>query len=110
MAPRGGALSGIVESPACEAAEISEASSDVILRYTREHLCYFGAGSPVASNLVQLPVRFHCDRTIAGSEFDYQALFDCGATSSFFSKSLFVDKLGFKPTGNRFTVKNGDGS
>ena len=90
--------------------EISEASSDVILRYTREHLCYFGTGSPVTSNLVQLPVRFHCDRTIAGSEFDYQALFDCGATSSFLSKSLFVDKWGFKPTGNRFTVKNGDGS
>jgi hypothetical protein len=90
--------------------EISEASSDVILCYTREQLYYFGAGSPVTSNLVQLPVRFHCDRTIAGSEFDYQALFDCGVTSSFLSKSLFVDKWGFKPSGNHFTVKNGDGS
>ncbi len=64
----------------------------------------------MVSNLVQLPVRFHCDRTIAGSEFDYQSVFDCGVTSSFFSKSLFVDKLGFKSTGNCFTVKNGDGS
>ncbi len=62
------------------------------------------------SNLVQFPVRFHCDRTITGSEFDYQVLFDCGVTNSFFSKSLFVDKLGFKPTGNLLTVKNGDGS
>ena len=79
---RDSTLSGIAESPACEAMEMSDASSDVILRYTREHLCYFGAVSPVPSNLVQLPVRFHCDRTIGDSEFDYQALFDCGVTSS----------------------------
>jgi hypothetical protein len=64
----------------------------------------------VASNLVQLPVRFHCDRTIADSDFDYQAFFYCGTTSSFFSKSLSVDKLGFKSTGNHFTVKKSDGS
>ncbi len=41
MIIRGDTLSGIAESPACETMEISEASSDVILRYTREHLCYF---------------------------------------------------------------------
>jgi hypothetical protein len=34
----------------------------------------------------------------------------CGATATFGSKSLFVDKLGFKPSGKYVTVKNGDGS
>jgi hypothetical protein len=34
----------------------------------------------------------------------------CGATATFGSKSLFVDKLGFKPSGKCVTVKNGDGS
>jgi hypothetical protein len=41
---------------------------------------------------------------------EYQALFDCGATATFGSKSLFVDKLGFKPSVRCVTVKNGDGS
>jgi hypothetical protein len=41
---------------------------------------------------------------------EYQALFDCGVTATFGSKSLFVDKLGFKPSDRCVTVKNGDDS
>ena len=58
------------------------------------------------SNLVQLPYRIHGEGH--ESAFEYQALFDCGATATFGSKSLFVDKLGFKPSGKFVTVQNGD--
>jgi hypothetical protein len=62
----------------------------------------------LVSSLVQLPFRIHGEGH--ESAFEYQALFDCGATATFGSKSLFVDKLGFKPSGKYVTVKNGDGS
>jgi hypothetical protein len=58
--------------------------------------------------LVQLPFCIHGKGH--ESAFEYQALFDCGATATFGSKSLFVDKLGFKPSGKCVTVKNGDDS
>jgi hypothetical protein len=109
MSPRGGndALRSRDEIPALEHEEVLEASKNLILRYTGERLCNFGAGMTV-SNLVQLPFRIHGE----GHEraFEYQALFDCGATATFGSKSLFVDKLGFKPSDKFVTVKNGDGS
>ena len=109
MSPRGGndALRDIDEIPALEHAEVFETSKDLILHYTGERLCNFGAGMMV-SNLVQLPFRVHGEGH--ESAFEYQALFDCGATATFGSKSLFVDKLGFKPSGKMVTVKNGDGS
>ncbi len=59
-----------------------------------------------ALNLVQLPFRIHGEGH--ESVFEYQTLFDCGATATFGSKSLFVDKLGFKPSGKNVTVTNGD--
>jgi hypothetical protein len=79
-----------------------------MFRYTGERLCNFGSGQTTVSNLVQLPFRIHGEGH--ESAFEYQALFDCGATATFGSKSLFVDKLGFKPSGRCVTVKNGDGS
>jgi hypothetical protein len=79
-----------------------EASKYLILRYTGERVCNFGAGMMISS-LVQLPFRFHGEGH--ESAFEYQALFDCGATATFGSKSLFVDKLGFKPSGKYVTVK-----
>ena len=104
MSPWGGkdALRSIDEIPALEHEEGLEASKDLILRYTGERLCNFGAGMTV-SNLVQLPFRIHGEGH--ESAFEYQALFDCGATATFGSKSLFVDKLGFKPSGKFVTVK-----
>ncbi len=109
MSPRGGndALCGIDELPALEHTEVLEASRDLIFRYTGERLCNFGAGQTTVSNLVQLPFRIHGEGH--ESAFEYQALFDCGVTVTFGSKSLFVDKLGFKPSGRCVTVKNGSG-
>ncbi len=46
----------------------------------------FGAVQTTASNLVQLPFRIHGEGHV--SAFEYQALFDCGATATFGSKSL----------------------
>ena len=83
-----------------------EASRDLLFRYTGERLCNFGTGQTTVSNLVQLPFRIHGE--VHESAFEYQDLFDCGATTTFGSKSLFVDKLGFKPSGKSVTVKNGD--
>ena len=58
MSPRGGndALCSVDENPALEHVEVFEASQDLILRYTGERLCNFGAGMLVSS-LVQLPFR-----------------------------------------------------
>jgi hypothetical protein len=67
-----------------------------------------GVGETTVSKLVQLP--FHIHGEGHESVFEYQALFDCGVTTTFGSKSLFVDKLGFKPSGKCVTVKNGDDS
>jgi hypothetical protein len=58
--------------------------------------------------LVQLPFRIHGEGH--ESVFEYQAFSDCGVTATFGSKSLFVDKLGFKPSVKCVTVKNGDDS
>ncbi len=98
MSPRGGnnVLCGIDELPSLEHNEILEASRDLIFRYTGERLCNFGTGQTTVSNLVQLPFRIHGEGHESG--FEYQALFDCGATTTFGSKSFFVDKLGFKPS------------
>jgi hypothetical protein len=85
---------------------VVEASRDFIFRYTGERLCNFGAGQTTATNLVQLPFRIHGEGH--ESAFEYPALFDCGATTTFGSKSLFVDKLGFKPSDKCVTVNNGD--
>ena len=61
---------------------------------TGERLCNFGAGQDTVSNLVQPPFRIHWE----GHEivFEYQVLFDCVVTVTFGSRSLFVDKFGFK--------------
>ncbi len=108
MSPRGSndALCVIDELPALEHTEVVEASRDLIFRYTGERLCNFGTGQTTPTNLVQLPFRIHGEGH--ESVFEYQALFDCDATTTFGSKSLFVDKLGFKPSGKYVTVKNGD--
>jgi hypothetical protein len=58
--------------------------------------------------VVQLPFRIHGEGH--ESAFEYKVLFDCGATATFGSKPLFVDKLGFKPSARCVTVKNDDGS
>jgi hypothetical protein len=109
MSPRIGndALCGIDELPALEHTEVLEVSRDLIFRYTGERLCNFGTGQTTVSNLVQLPFCIHGEGH--ESAFEYQSLFDCGSTTTFCSKSIFVDKLGFKPSGNCVTVKNGDG-
>ena len=87
MSPRGGkdALRSIDEIPALEYEEGLEASKDLILRYTGERLCNFGAGMTV-SNLVQLPFRIHGEGHESG--FEYQALFDCGATATFAAEAV----------------------
>ncbi len=94
--------------PALKHTEVLETSRNLIFHYTGERLCNFGAGQTTISNLVQLPFRIHGEGH--ESAFEYQALFDCGVTATFGSKSLFVDKLGFKPSGRCVTVKNGDDS
>ena len=66
----------------------------------------FGLGQTTVSNFVQFP--FHIHGEGHESVFEYQDLFDCGDTVTFGCKSLFVDKLGFKPSGKCVTVKNGD--
>ena len=75
MSPRGGndALCSVAENPALEQVEVLEASQDLILRYTGERLCNFGAGMLVSS-LVQLPFRIQGEGH--ESAFEYQALFD----------------------------------
>jgi hypothetical protein len=72
------------------------------------NLCNFVSGQTTVSNLVQFPFRIHGEGH--ESAFEYQSLFDCGATATFGSKSLFVDKLGFRPSDKCVTVKNGDDS
>ncbi len=67
------------------------------------HLSLFG---PRSLRSIQLPFRIHGEGH--ESAFEYQALFDCGVTATFGSKSLFVDKLGFKSSDKCVTVKNGD--
>jgi hypothetical protein len=108
MSTRGGndALCVIDELPALEHTEVLGASRDLIFRYTGECLCNFGTGQTTVSNLVQLPFRIRGEGH--ESAFEYQDLFDCGDTTTFVSKSLFVDKLGFKPSGKCVTVKNDD--
>jgi hypothetical protein len=83
MSPRGGndALCGIDELPALEHTEVLEASRELIFRYTGERLCNFGTGQTTVSNSVQLPFRIHGEGH--ESAFEYQALFDCGATATF---------------------------
>ncbi len=105
MSPRGGndALCGIDELPVLEHTEVLEASRDLIFRYAGERFCNFGTGQSTVSNLVQLPFRIHGEGH--ESAFEYQVLFDCGATVTFGSKSLFVDKLGFKPSDRCVTVR-----
>jgi hypothetical protein len=68
----------------------------------------FGSGQTTVSNLVQFP--FHIHGEGHESAFVYQTLFDCGAAATFGSKSLFVDKLGFKPSDKCVTEKNDDDS
>jgi hypothetical protein len=82
MSPRVGndALCSVAENPALDHVEVFEASQDLILRYTGDRLCNFGADMMV-SNLVQLPFRIHGEGH--ESAFEYQTLFDCGATATF---------------------------
>jgi hypothetical protein len=110
MSSRGGndALCVIDDLPALEHTEVLEASRELIFRHTGECLCNFGTGQTTISNLVQLPFRIHGEGH--ESVFEYQALFDCERCTTFGSTSLFVDKLGFKPSVRCVTVKNGDGS
>jgi hypothetical protein len=108
MSPRGGNddLYSIDELPVLEHTEVLEVSRDLLFHYTCECLCNFGSGQTTVTNLVQLPFHIHGEKH--ESDFECQTLFDCDTTATFGSKSLFVDKMGFKPSDKCVVVKNDD--